>query len=107
MAMLQGKTAVITGGSAGVGLATAKRFAAAGAYVFINGRTQAELDAAVREIGGNVTGVQGDGSKPGDRDRLYTAVADAGRGLDVVFANAAAIPVARIGEITHEHLQKA
>jgi NAD(P)-dependent dehydrogenase (short-subunit alcohol dehydrogenase family) len=107
MALLQGKTAVITGGSAGVGLATARRFAAEGAYVFINGRTQAELDAAVREIGGHVTGVQGDGSKPGDRDRLYTAVADAGRGLDVVFANAAAIDVTRIGEATQEHLQRA
>jgi NAD(P)-dependent dehydrogenase (short-subunit alcohol dehydrogenase family) len=107
MALLQGKTAVITGGSTGIGLATAKRFAEEGAYVFINGRTQAELDAAVREIGENVTGAQGDGSKPGDRDRLYTAVADAGRGLDVVFANAAAIDVARIGEVTQEHLQKA
>jgi NAD(P)-dependent dehydrogenase (short-subunit alcohol dehydrogenase family) len=106
-ALLQGKTAVITGGSTGIGLATAKRFAEEGAYVFINGRSQAELDAAVREIGANVTGVQGDGSKPGDRDRLYTAVADAGRGLDVVFANAAAIDAARIGDVTQEHLQKA
>jgi NAD(P)-dependent dehydrogenase (short-subunit alcohol dehydrogenase family) len=107
MALLKGKTAVITGGSAGVGLATAKRFVEEGAYVFINGRSQAELDAAVREIGGSVTGVQGDGSKQGDRDRLYAAVADAGRRLDVVFANAAAIDVARIGEVTQEHLQKA
>jgi NAD(P)-dependent dehydrogenase (short-subunit alcohol dehydrogenase family) len=79
MELLTGKTAVITGGSAGVGLATAKRFVEEGAYVFINGRSQAELDAAVREIGGNVTGVQGDGSKQGDRDRLYAAVADAER----------------------------
>jgi NAD(P)-dependent dehydrogenase (short-subunit alcohol dehydrogenase family) len=107
MALLKGKTAVITGGSTGIGLATAKRFVEEGAYVFINGRSQAELDAAVKEIGENVTGVQGDGSKQGDRDRLYTAVADAGRGLDVVFANAAAIDVARIGEVTQEHLQKA
>ena len=107
MALLKGKTAVITGGSAGVGLAVAKRFAEEGAYVFINGRSQAELDAAVKEIGGNVTGVQGDGSKQGDRDRLYAAVADAGRRLDVVFANAAAIDVARIGEVTLVHLQKA
>ena len=84
--LLEGKTAVITGGSTGVGLATAKRFVEDGAYVFINGRSQAELDAAVKEIGGNVTGVLGDGSKPGDRDRLYAAVADTGRGLDVVFA---------------------
>jgi NAD(P)-dependent dehydrogenase (short-subunit alcohol dehydrogenase family) len=107
MALLKGKTAVITGGSTGIGLATAKRFVEEGAYVFINGRSQAELDAAVKEIGENVTGVQGDGSKQGDRARLYTAVADAGRGLDVVFANAAAIDVARIGEVTQEHLQKA
>src|ERR1700756_3523054 len=107
MALLKGKTAVITGGSTGVGLATAKRFVEEGAYVFINGRSQAELDAAVKEIGENVTGVQGDGSKPGERDRLYAAVADTGRGLDVVFANAAVINVARIGEVTQEHLQKA
>ena len=107
MALLKGKTAVITGGSAGVGLATAKRFVEEGAYVFINGRSQAELDAAVREIGGSVTGVQGDGSKPGDRDRLYAAVADAGRRLDIVFANAAAIDTARIGDVTHEHLRRA
>src|SRR5271156_3804134 len=107
MALLTGKTAVITGGSTGVGLATAKRFVEEGAYVFINGRSQAELDAAVKEIGENVTGVLGDGSKPGDRDRLYAAVADSGRRLDVVFANAAVINVARIGEVTQEHLQKA
>jgi NAD(P)-dependent dehydrogenase (short-subunit alcohol dehydrogenase family) len=107
MALLKDKTALITGGSTGIGLATAKRFVEEGAYVFINGRTQAELDAAVKEIGENVTGVQGDGSKPGDRDRLYAAVADSGRRLDVVFANAAVINVARIGEVTQEHLQKA
>lgn len=105
MALLKDKTAVITGGSAGVGLAVAKRFAEEGAHVFINGRNQAELDAAVKEIGGNVTGVQGDGSKQGDRDRLYAAVASAGRRLDVVFANAAAIDVARIGEVTLVHMQ--
>jgi fatty acid CoA ligase FadD9 len=107
MALLKGKTALVTGGSTGIGLATAKRFVEEGAYVFINGRTQAELDAAVKEIGENVTGVQGDGSKPGDRDRLYAAVADSGRRLDVVFANAAVIDVARIGKVTQEHLQKA
>jgi uncharacterized protein (DUF433 family) len=67
----------------------------------------AAVDAAVKEIGENATGVQGDGSKQGDRDRLYTAVADSGRRLDVVFANAAAIDVARIGEVTQEHLRKA
>jgi fatty acid CoA ligase FadD9 len=107
MALLKGKTALITGGSTGVGLATAKRFVEEGAYVFINGRSQAELDAAVKQIGENVTGVQGDGSKPGDRDRLYAAVADSGRRLDVVFANAAVIDVAWIGKVTQDHLQKA
>jgi NAD(P)-dependent dehydrogenase (short-subunit alcohol dehydrogenase family) len=107
MALLTGKTAIITGGSTGVGLATAKRFVEEGAYVFINGRSQAELDAAVNEIGENVTGVLGDGSKQGDRDRLYAAVADAGRRLDIVFANAAVIDVARIGDVTQEHLHKA
>jgi NAD(P)-dependent dehydrogenase (short-subunit alcohol dehydrogenase family) len=107
MALLRGKTAVITGGSTGIGLSVAKRFVEEGAYVFINGRSQAELDAAVKEIGENVTGVQGDGRKEGDRDRLYAAVADTGRRLDVVFANAAVIDIARIGEVTQEHLQKA
>src|SRR5271155_2073152 len=86
MGLLTGKTAVITGGSTGIGLATAKRFVEEGAYVFINGRSQAELDAAVKEIGENFTGVLGDGSKQGDRDRLYAAVADTGRRLDIVFA---------------------
>jgi NAD(P)-dependent dehydrogenase (short-subunit alcohol dehydrogenase family) len=104
MALLKGKTAVITGGTTGIGLATAKRFVEEGAYVFITGRRQAELEAAVKEIGDNVTGVQGDVSKAEDLDRLYTAVADSGRRLDVVFANAATIDVARIGDITAEQL---
>src|SRR5260370_41427659 len=104
MALLKGKTAVITGGTTGIGLATAKRFVEEGAYVFISGRRQAELDAAVKEIGANVTGVQGDVGKQGDLDRLYAAVADGGRRLDVVFANAAVIDGARIGEVTQEHL---
>jgi NAD(P)-dependent dehydrogenase (short-subunit alcohol dehydrogenase family) len=104
MALLKGKTAVITGGTTGIGLATAKRFVEEGAYVFISGRRQAELDAAVKEIGDNVTGVQGDVSKQGDLDRLYAAVADRGHRIDVVFANAAIVDVARLGEITEEHL---
>jgi NAD(P)-dependent dehydrogenase (short-subunit alcohol dehydrogenase family) len=104
MALLSGKTAVITGGSTGIGLATAKRFVDEGAYVFITGRRQAELEAAVKELGDNATGVQGDVSKAEDLDRLYTAVADNGRRVDVVFANAAVVDVARIGEITEEHL---
>ncbi len=104
MALLKGKTAVITGGTAGIGLATAKRFVEEGAYVFITGRRQAELEAAVKELGDNVTGVQGDVSKAEDLDRLYAAVADSGRRLDVVFANAAILEVARIGDITDEQL---
>ena len=75
MPALQGKIAVITGGSSGIGLATAKRFVKEGAYVFITGRRQAELDKAVAEIGSNVTGVQGDVSNLDDLDRLYKEVA--------------------------------
>jgi NAD(P)-dependent dehydrogenase (short-subunit alcohol dehydrogenase family) len=104
MALLKDKTAVITGGTTGIGLATAKRFVEEGAYVFITGRRQAELEAAVKELGDNATGVQGDVGKAEDLDRLYAAVAESGRRIDVVFANAAIIDVARIGEITEEHL---
>jgi NAD(P)-dependent dehydrogenase (short-subunit alcohol dehydrogenase family) len=104
MALLKGKTAVITGGTTGIGLATAKRFVEEGAYVFITGRRQAELEAAVKELGDYATGVQGDVSKPEDLDRLYSAVAESGRRLDVVFANAAILEAARIGEITDEQL---
>lgn len=106
MALLTGKTAVITGGSTGIGLATAKRFVDEGAHVFITGRRQAELDLAVKELGDNATGVQGDVSNAEDLDRLYAAVGDSGRRIDVLFANAAVIDVARIGEITAEHLDK-
>ena len=104
MALLTGKTAVITGGSTGIGFATAKRFINEGAYVFITGRRQAELDVAVKELGDNATGVQGDVSKPEDLDRLYAAVTDSGRRVDVVFANAAILDVARVGDITEEQL---
>jgi NAD(P)-dependent dehydrogenase (short-subunit alcohol dehydrogenase family) len=104
MALLQGKTAVITGGSTGIGFATAKRFSDEGAYVFITGRRQAELETAVKELGDNAVGVQGDVSSREDVDRLYRAVADSGRRIDVVFANAAILEVARIGEITEEQL---
>jgi NAD(P)-dependent dehydrogenase (short-subunit alcohol dehydrogenase family) len=104
MALLAGKTAVITGGSTGIGFATAKRFVDEGALVFITGRRQAELEAAVKELGDNATGVQGDVTRPEDLDRLYAAVADGGRRIDVLFANAAVIDVARIGDITEDHL---
>jgi NAD(P)-dependent dehydrogenase (short-subunit alcohol dehydrogenase family) len=104
MALLKGKTAVITGGSTGIGLATAKRFVEEGAYVFISGRREAELDAAVKELGDNATAVQGDVSNQEDVERLYAAVADSGRRVDVVFANAAILEAARIGDITDEQL---
>jgi NAD(P)-dependent dehydrogenase (short-subunit alcohol dehydrogenase family) len=106
MALLAGKTAVITGGTTGIGLATAKRFVDEGAYVFVTGRRKAELDAAVAELGGQATGVQGDVSSPEDVDALYRTVADSGRRIDVVFANAATINVARIGDITSEQLDQ-
>ena len=85
---LAGKVAVVTGGSSGIGLATAKRFVDEGAYVFITGRRQNELDAAVKQIGRNITGVRGDVSKLADIDKLYAAVKEQKGKLDVVFANA-------------------
>jgi len=84
---LQGKVAVITGGTTGIGLATARLFVKEGAYVFITGRRQKELDEAVKAIGTNVTGVQGDVAKLADLDRLYESVKAKGK-LDIVFANA-------------------
>ena len=73
MSKLEGKVAVITGGNSGIGLATAQRFVAEGAYVFITGRRQSELDAAVKQIGKSITAVQGDVSNLADLDRLYAA----------------------------------
>ena len=83
-----GKVAVITGGSSGIGLATAKRFVEEGAHVFITGRHQIELDEAVRQLGTNATAVQSDISKLGDLDRLFAAVKEQRDRIDVLFANA-------------------
>jgi len=102
---LQGKVAVITGGTSGIGLATAKLFVKEGAYVFITGRRQKELDAAVQAIGRYVTGVQGDVARLADLDRLYEAVKTKGR-IDVAFANAGVAEFAPLGEITEEHFDK-
>jgi NAD(P)-dependent dehydrogenase (short-subunit alcohol dehydrogenase family) len=102
---LQGKVTVITGGTTGIGLATAKLFVKEGAYVFITGRRQRELDEAVKAIGNNVTGVQGDVAKLTDLDRLYEAVKTKGR-IDVVFANAGVAEFAPMGEITEEHFDR-
>jgi NAD(P)-dependent dehydrogenase (short-subunit alcohol dehydrogenase family) len=74
MKKLEGKVSVITGGNSGIGLATAQRFVSEGAYVFITGRRQSEVDAAVKQIGKNITGVQGDVSNLADLDRLYAKV---------------------------------
>src|SRR6202166_1286449 len=102
---LQGKVAVITGGTTGIGLAVAKLFVKEGAYVFITGRRQKELDAAVKAIGSNVTGVQGDVAKLADLDRLYEAVKAKGK-LDIVFANAGTAEFAPLDKITEEHFDK-
>ena len=105
MGLLTGKTAVITGGSSGIGLATAQRFLAEDAHhVVLSGRRQTELDAAVAALGDRATGVQGDVSVLTDLDRLYQAVSDRGAGLDVVVANAGFTQVAAIDDITEVQL---
>jgi NAD(P)-dependent dehydrogenase (short-subunit alcohol dehydrogenase family) len=103
MGKLEGKTALITGGNSGIGLATAKQFVNEGAYVFITGRRDPELAAAVTEIGINVTGVQGDVSNLGDLDRLFAQIEQEKGKLDIVFANAGASRLAPLGKITEEH----
>src|SRR5207253_9386497 len=85
---LDGKIALITGGNSGIGLATAKRFVNEGAYVFITGRRKSELDAAVKEIGKNVTAVQGDVAKLDDLDRLFAQIKKEKGKIDILFANA-------------------
>src|SRR5438552_17613182 len=103
MGKLEGKTALITGGNSGIGLATAKQFVSEGAYVFITGRRDPELAAAVKEIGRNVIGVQGDVSNLGDLDRLFAQIKREKGTLDTVFANAGGAKSAPIGKITEEH----
>ena len=102
-AKFAGKVALITGGSTGIGLATAREFVNEGAYVFITGRREAELAAAVKEIGKNITGVQGDVANLGDLDRLFARIKREKGKLDIVFANAGATPLAPLGKITEEH----
>src|SRR5580658_9285274 len=103
---LEGKIAVITGGTEGIGLATASLFAEEGAYVFITGRRQKELDEAVKAIGTNVSGVQGDVAKLSDLDRLYETVSKVKGRLDIVFANAGVSEFAPLGGISEEHFDK-
>ena len=103
---LAGKVAVVTGGNSGIGLATAKRFVEEGAYVFITGRRQNELDAAVRQIGANVAAVQSDVSKLTDLDRLYDTVKQQKGRIDVLFANAGLGEFMPLGQITEAHVDK-
>src|SRR4051812_33559785 len=95
---LEGKIALITGGTSGIGLATALRFAKEGAYVFITGRRGAELDEAVRQIGADAFGVRGDVSSLADLDRLYATIKEKKGRIDVLFANAGGGEFARLGE---------
>jgi len=102
MGKLDGKIALVTGGNSGIGLATAKQFVNEGAYVFITGCREAELAAAVKEIGRNVTGVQGDVSNLADLDRLFDQIKQEKGKLDIVFANAGVARYAALGAITGE-----
>ena len=106
MGKLQGKVAVITGGTTGIGFAAAKLFVKEGAFVFITGRRQKELDQAVKAIGSNVAGVQGDVANLADLDRLYKTVEAKGRRIDIVFANAGFGEFASLGSITEEHFDR-
>src|ERR1700681_1834295 len=103
MGKLEGKVAVITGGSSGMALASAKRFVEEGAYVFITGRRQEQLDEAVKLIGRNVTGVRGDASNLDDLDRLFDTVKREKGKIDVLFASAGKGEAAKLGEITEQH----
>jgi NAD(P)-dependent dehydrogenase (short-subunit alcohol dehydrogenase family) len=106
MPSLQGKVAVITGGNSGIGLAVAKRFVAEGAFVFITGHRQAELDKAVEEIGKNVIAVRGDVSKFEDLDRLYKEVAEKKGKIDILFANAGIVETEETPAVTPEHFDR-
>jgi NAD(P)-dependent dehydrogenase (short-subunit alcohol dehydrogenase family) len=106
MEKLEGKVAVITGGNSGIGFATAQRFVSDGAYVFITGRRQSELDAAVKQIGKNITGVQGDVSNLADLDRLYATVKKQKGRIDILFANAGVGELVPLGAITEAHFDK-
>ena len=103
MGKLEGKIALVTGGNSGIGLASAKQFVNEGAYVFITGRRDRELAAAVKEIGRNVAGVQGDVANLADLDRLFAQIKREKGRLDIVFANAGTAQFAPLGKITEEH----
>src|ERR1700733_1339566 len=106
MGRLEGKIAVVTGANSGIGLASAKRFAAEGAEVVITGRRQPELDTAVELIGGDVLAIQGDVSNLDDLDRLFETVRSAKGRIDVLFANAGLGALAPLGKISEESFEK-
>jgi NAD(P)-dependent dehydrogenase (short-subunit alcohol dehydrogenase family) len=106
MGKLEGKVAVITAATSGMALATAKLFVEEGASVFITGRRQKQLDDAVKAIGRNVIGVQGDAANLADLDRLYDIVKRERGRIDVLFASAGYGEYAPIGEVTEEHFDK-
>lgn len=106
MTALQGKVALVTGGSSGLGLATAQRFAAEGSRVFVTGRRKPELDSAVAQIGGNAVGFQGDIAKLDDLDRLYATIREEAGRLDVLFANAGVGGFAPIGQVSEDHFDQ-
>ncbi|WP_043678284.1 SDR family oxidoreductase [Streptomyces xylophagus] len=106
MGQFEGKTAVVTGGGTGIGLATAARLASEGAHVFITGRRKDALEEAAGSIGPAVAAIPGDISEPADLDRLYDAVRDRGRGLDVLFANAGVATFASLEQATPEQFDR-
>src|SRR6202044_2802460 len=106
MGKLQGKVAIITGATEGIGLATARLFVREGAYVFITGRRQKELDEAVKAIGSNATGVQGDVAKTADLDLLYETVGKVKGRIDIIFANAGVGEFVPFGQVSEEHFDK-
>jgi NAD(P)-dependent dehydrogenase (short-subunit alcohol dehydrogenase family) len=103
MGKLEGKTAVITAATSGMALATAKLFVEEGAYVFITGRRKEKLDEAVKLIGKNVTGVQGDAANLSDLDRLYETVKRERGKIDILFASAGQGELATLEQVTEEH----
>src|SRR5580692_5651133 len=105
-AQFDGKVALVTGGSSGIGLATAKLFAQRGATVYITGRRRNELDEAVREIGHSATSIQGDVSRLGDIEKVYQTIHEPKGKLDILFANAGVGEFAPLGQINEEHFDK-